>query len=60
MRSDPATRPNCDRVDSYLTDLSEIIAEQHNELQLPPPPLTVTNSISAIHDSSSIISSTYF
>ena len=55
LRSDPAKRPNCDRVDSYLTDLSEIIARRHDELRLP-----AANSISAIDDSSSIISSTHF
>ena len=56
MKSDPSKRPNCDRIDSYFTDLSEIIAEKHNELQLLPLP-TATNT----DDSTSIMaSSTYF
>ena len=56
LKSDPAKRPNCDRIDSYLTDLSEIIAEQSKELSTPLPPPTPA---SAIDDESSIISSTY-
>ena len=56
LRTEPANRPNCDRINSYLTDLSEIIAEQHKEQQ---PPLTPTNFISTIDDSMSTISSTY-
>ncbi len=31
LRADPAKRPSCDRVDSYLTDFSDIIVAQQRE-----------------------------
>jgi hypothetical protein len=35
LKVNPADRPGCERVDSYLTDFSEIVTTQHREPVTP-------------------------